>query len=153
MKNDCFYKVVKAQRDMQNEKESGVANSGLFISLPRQSSNEYPRVHVVISSDKDLCGGIHSSVSKAMPRALADTENPVDRSALSAQLSRTAPTNIALISDQIGRDISASANGSGLIVSESLSVPVFMVEIALVSPTLAVSSHSLVVAGFELQGL
>jgi F-type H+-transporting ATPase subunit gamma len=67
------------------------------------------KLFVVLSSDKGLCGGIHSSVSKATRAAIkeADPESPImiigDKS--KAQLSRALPQNLALTFNQIGRDI------------------------------------------------
>jgi len=77
---------------------------------------------VVVSSDKGLCGGIHSSVSKATRRALKDTENPVDEDSpvmvigdkSKAQLSRAIPRNLALTFNQIGRDIPTFADAAGV---------------------------------------
>jgi F-type H+-transporting ATPase subunit gamma len=78
---------------------------------------------LVISSDKGLCGGIHSSVSKAARRALTnDAESPLKDSAESsqidpespvmvigdkskAQLSKAVGKNFRLTFNQIGRDI------------------------------------------------
>ena len=89
------------------------------------------KLFVVISSDKGLCGGIHSSVSKATRRALAhdvdsplagrddvnvDPQSPVmiigDKS--KGQLSRAVPKNLRLTFNQIGRDIPTFADAAGV---------------------------------------
>jgi F-type H+-transporting ATPase subunit gamma len=76
------------------------------------------KLFVVLSSDKGLCGGIHSSVSKATRAAVkeADPESPVmivgDKS--KAQLSRSIPQNIALTFNQIGRDIPTFADAAAV---------------------------------------
>jgi len=80
------------------------------------------KLFVVISSDKGLCGGIHSSVSKATRRSIATGENggstdsPVvvigDKS--KAQLSRALPSNLAITFNQIGRDIPTFADAAGV---------------------------------------
>jgi F-type H+-transporting ATPase subunit gamma len=89
------------------------------------------KLFVVISSDKGLCGGIHSSVSKATRRALShdvesplagrddvnvDPESPVmivgDKS--KGQLSRAIPKNLRLTFNQIGRDIPTFADAAGV---------------------------------------
>jgi ATP synthase F1 gamma subunit len=79
------------------------------------------KLFVVISSDKGLCGGIHSSVSKATRRAFADSSNtdadsPImvvgDKS--KSQLSRALPGNIALTFNQIGRDVPTFADAAGV---------------------------------------
>lgn len=80
------------------------------------------KLFVVISSDKGLCGGIHSSVSKATRRSVTGGENggstdsPIviigDKS--KAQLSRTLPSNFAITFNQIGRDIPTFADAAGV---------------------------------------
>jgi F-type H+-transporting ATPase subunit gamma len=91
------------------------------------------KLFIVISSDKGLCGGIHSSVSKATRRALSnapdsplagasandatvDASSPImvigDKS--KAQLSRALPSNLQLTFNQIGRDIPTFADAAGV---------------------------------------
>jgi F-type H+-transporting ATPase subunit gamma len=80
------------------------------------------KLFVVISSDKGLCGGIHSSVSKATRRAITTGENggstdsPIvvigDKS--KAQLSRSLSSNLAITFNQIGRDLPTFADAAGV---------------------------------------
>ena len=91
------------------------------------------KLFIVISSDKGLCGGIHSSVSKATRRAFnnapdsplagasandvtVDSSSPImvigDKS--KAQLSRALPSNMRLTFNQIGRDIPTFADAAGV---------------------------------------
>jgi F-type H+-transporting ATPase subunit gamma len=80
------------------------------------------KLFVVISSDKGLCGGIHSSVSKATRRSITagenggSTDSPVvvigDKS--KAQLSRAISSNLAITFNQIGRDIPTFADAAGV---------------------------------------
>jgi F-type H+-transporting ATPase subunit gamma len=76
------------------------------------------QLFVVISSDKGLCGSIHSSVTKATRRALAegDPEAPVmvigDKS--KSQFSRSSSKNLKLTFNQIGRDIPTFADAAGV---------------------------------------
>lgn len=80
------------------------------------------KLFIVISSDKGLCGGIHSSVSKATRRAIANTESPVDSDSpimivgdkSKMQLARALPKNIQLTFNQIGRDIPTFADAAGV---------------------------------------
>ena len=72
-----------------------------------------------MSSDKGLCGGIHSSVSKATRRAIAEAESsdsPImvvgDKS--KAQLSRTLSKNLVLTFNQIGRDVPTFADAASV---------------------------------------
>lgn len=118
---------------MQQAKEYGVAN--LELSKHTEPTEESAsaakqrKLFVVISSDKGLCGGIHSSVSKATRRALksepvvegakampVDSDSPVmvvgDKS--KAQMSRAVPKNLAMTFNQIGRDIPTFSDAAGV---------------------------------------
>jgi F-type H+-transporting ATPase subunit gamma len=87
------------------------------------------KLFIVISSDKGLCGGVHSSVSKATRRAIAgaqdsplgssaavDKDSPImvigDKS--KAQLSRALPQNLRLTFNQIGKDVPTFADAAGV---------------------------------------
>jgi F-type H+-transporting ATPase subunit gamma len=79
------------------------------------------KLFIVVSSDKGLCGGIHSSVTKFTRRTLTDSEtvdadSPVmiigDKS--KAQLSRAIGQNLAMTFNQIGRDIPTFADAAGV---------------------------------------
>jgi len=151
MKMIASTKLAKAQRAMQAGKAYGLANSGLFsfffFASYRTRTNVETEVFanvpsdkptpnklfVVISSDKGLCGGIHSSVSKATRRALAnapdsplvslpaedataDPSSPImiigDKS--KGQLMRTYGENFQLTFNQIGRDIPTFADAAAV---------------------------------------
>ena len=79
------------------------------------------KLFIVISSDKGLCGGIHSSVSKATRRTIAEKDKVEEDSPVmvigdkaKAQLSRQLPKNLALTFNQIGRDIPTFADAAGV---------------------------------------
>ncbi|KIY68999.1 ATP synthase F1 gamma [Cylindrobasidium torrendii FP15055 ss-10] len=110
--------LAKAQRSMNAAKVYGEANNEVF----NQASDIKPEgknLFLVISSDKGLCGGIHSSVTKATRKALTghpesplpgttiDPETPImvvgDKA--KAQLSRSVADNLRLSFNQIGRDV------------------------------------------------
>lgn len=131
MKMIASTKLAKAQRAMTQAKDYGIAN--LELSKNTESNEENPtkqrKLFIVISSDKGLCGGIHSSVSKATRRALAsqpvtegsnaipvDADSPVmvigDKS--KAQISRAVPNNLAMAFNQIGRDIPTFSDAAGV---------------------------------------
>ncbi|KAJ7434917.1 ATPase, F1 complex, gamma subunit domain-containing protein [Mycena galericulata] len=139
MKIVASTKLAKATRAMQAGKSYGLANSEVFAHTAPESAGAdaaaQKRLFIVISSDKGLCGGIHSSVSKATRRALAslkdsplmttaspqapvqvDSESPVvivgDKS--KAQLLRVLPGNLRLTVNQVGRDIPTFADAAGV---------------------------------------
>ncbi|KAG6820029.1 hypothetical protein H0H93_006264 [Arthromyces matolae] len=127
MKVVASTKLAKAQRAMQAGKEYGIANAEVFANSPSDTPAK-TRLFLVISSDKGLCGGIHSAVSKATRRAInnaedsplpgeqVDSESPVmiigDKS--KGQLQRTLGQNIRLTFNQIGRDIPTFADAAGV---------------------------------------
>ena len=79
------------------------------------------KLFIVISSDKGLCGGIHSSVSKATRRTIAEKDKVEEDSPImiigdksKAQLSRALPNNLVMTFNQIGRDIPTFADAAGV---------------------------------------
>ncbi|KAJ3483864.1 hypothetical protein NLI96_g6023 [Meripilus lineatus] len=121
MKMIASTKLAKAQRAMQAGKEYGIANSEVFNHAPAEQSGKR-KLFIVVSSDKGLCGGIHSSVSKQTRRTFAEkdatfeTDSPImvigDKS--KAQLSRALPKNLVMTFNQIGRDIPTFADAAGV---------------------------------------
>ncbi|KAG1752244.1 ATPase, F1 complex, gamma subunit domain-containing protein [Suillus lakei] len=105
MKMIASTKLAKAQRAMQSGKEYGLANSEIFQHAPSETPAKR-KLFIVVSSDKGLCGGIHSSVSKATRRAIADTEKPIE--------SDSPIMNLAMSFNQIGRDIPTFADAAGV---------------------------------------
>ncbi|KAH9944926.1 ATPase, F1 complex, gamma subunit domain-containing protein [Amylocystis lapponica] len=121
MKMIASTKLAKAQRAMQAGKQYGIANSEVFVNAPAENPAKR-KLFIVVSSDKGLCGGIHSSVTKATRRAFADKESTVeDDSPImvigdkpKAQLLRTLPNNLVMTFNQIGRDIPTFADAAGV---------------------------------------
>ncbi|KAJ7504559.1 ATPase, F1 complex, gamma subunit domain-containing protein [Mycena galericulata] len=132
MKIVASTKLAKAQRAMAAGKEYGLANSEVFANStsPSTTSN---KLFIVISSDKGLCGGIHSSVTKATRRAFAgsaespflnEESKPVEVDSASpimiigdkskAQLLRTMSANMRMTFNQIGRDVPTFADAAGV---------------------------------------
>lgn len=93
----------------------------VFNHAPAEQSGKR-KLFIVVSSDKGLCGGIHSSVSKQTRRTFAEkdatfeTDSPImvigDKS--KAQLSRALPKNLVMTFNQIGRDIPTFADAAGV---------------------------------------
>ncbi|KAH9968162.1 ATP synthase F1 gamma [Russula dissimulans] len=121
MKMIASSRLARAQRAMQNGKQYGIANSEVFQNAkPEEESKR--KLFVVISSDKGLCGGIHSSVSKATRRSITTGENggstdsPIvvvgDKSKI--QLLRSLSSNLAITFNQIGRDLPTFADAAGV---------------------------------------
>jgi len=124
MKMIASTKLAKAQRAMQSAKDYGIANTEVF----KHTSPDTPparKLFIVVSSDRGLCGGIHSSVSKTTRKAIkpppgeqptAAPDSPIvilgDKS--KAQLSRALPQNIVLSFNQIGKDVPTFADAAAI---------------------------------------
>jgi len=119
MKMIASTKLARAQRAMVNGKQYGIANSEVFQNAPSDTPSKN-KLYIVISSDKGLCGGIHSSVSKATRRFIAQSSSNPDSPIMvigdksKAQLARALPKNMALTFNQIGRDIPTFADAAGV---------------------------------------
>ena len=93
----------------------------VFQHAPAETAGKR-KLFVVVSSDKGMCGGIHSSVSKATKRTFAeqaDTLDPASPIAVigdksKSQLARLFPKNIFLAFNQIGRDVPTFADAAGV---------------------------------------
>lgn len=150
--NDCFYQTCKGPEGHASRKAIRYCKQGsvlpecavairfyilyfqteVFAHVPSDKPTPN-KLFIVISSDKGLCGGIHSSVSKATRRAFkndpdsplagasandatVDASSPImvigDKS--KAQLSRALPKNMQLTFNQIGRDIPTFADAAGV---------------------------------------
>lgn len=99
---------------MKTAKEYGAANVILFNESEVAKSVESGKktLWIVVSSDRGLCGGIHSSVSKTARRTLIEEEGATPSSHVvvlgdkpKQQLGRAIPNNIVLSFNQIGRSV------------------------------------------------
>jgi len=119
MKMIASTKLTRAQRAMNAAKSYGIANTSVYEHADAEkaeSEHKKKKLYIVVSSDRGLCGGIHSSVSKATRREVAkDTEAAKivvlgDKS--KAQLIRQLPNQLALTFNQIGKDIPTFADAA-----------------------------------------
>ena len=92
----------------------------VFQHAPAEEAGKR-KLFIVVSSDKGLCGGIHSSVSKATRREFAEKDKVEEDSPVmvigdksKAQLSRALPKNLVMTFNQIGRDIPSFADAAGV---------------------------------------
>ncbi|KAF7549406.1 hypothetical protein G7Z17_g6417 [Cylindrodendrum hubeiense] len=115
MKIVASTKLTRAQRAMNTSRQYGETSNKVYESAETKpvESEEKKTLYVVCSSDKGLCGGIHSSLSRRI-RALANTEPPFDLVLIGekakAQLSRTNAQAIQLTFAGIGKDVPTFAD-------------------------------------------
>jgi len=119
MKMIASTKLARAQRAMTAAKSYGVANTSIYEhseAEKTESEGKKKKLFIVISSDRGLCGGIHSSVSKATRREVE--KDPGDSTIVvlgdksKAQLIRMLPQQLALTFNQIGKDIPTFADAA-----------------------------------------
>ncbi|MBW0508737.1 hypothetical protein O181_048452 [Austropuccinia psidii MF-1] len=123
MKMIATTKLNKAQKAMNDAKAYGQANGVVFkeSSLAEEFSEaktiDNKTMFVVISSDKGLCGGIHSSVSKRAKAEIGENnEIPlvVVGDKPKAQLSRMIPQNIVLSFNQVCKQVPTFADACAI---------------------------------------
>ncbi|KAG0167150.1 atp3 gamma subunit of the F1 sector of mitochondrial F1F0 ATP synthase [Apophysomyces sp. BC1015] len=118
MKMIASTKVNKAQRSMEAARAFGVASNSLFENAETKAAEGGKTLYVAASSDRGLCGGIHSSVSKATRRALEkspDAKVVVLGDKPKAQLSRAVRGNLVVSFNQIGKDVPTFAEASSVV--------------------------------------
>ncbi|CAO3666016.1 unnamed protein product [Rhizopus stolonifer] len=118
MKMIASTKVTKAQRSMEAARAFGASSNSLFENAETKAAEGSKDLFVATSSDRGLCGGIHSSVSKAARRAVNESpESPLvvlgDKP--KAQLSRVFRKNLVVTFNQIGKDIPSFEEASSIV--------------------------------------
>lgn len=107
MKTVASSKLPKASRMMNQAKVYGETSDELFKNAETKEG-EGKTLYIVASSDKGLCGGVHSQLSKATRRALVDHKDAdvvILGDKCKAQLSRQTPDNILMTFNQIGKEV------------------------------------------------
>ncbi|KAG1445398.1 hypothetical protein G6F56_009929 [Rhizopus delemar] len=118
MKMIASTKVTKAQRSMEAARAFGASSNSLFENAETKAAEGSKDLFVAASSDRGLCGGIHSSVSKAARRAVNESpESPLvvlgDKP--KAQLSRVFRKNLVVTFNQIGKDVPSFEEASSIV--------------------------------------
>ncbi|ORX94193.1 ATP synthase F1, gamma subunit [Basidiobolus meristosporus CBS 931.73] len=106
MKMIASTKLNRAQRNMNNARVYGKTAVEIYKQSEVSSPADAKEVFITVSSDRGLCGGIHSSVSKATKNLLATKpESPIvvlgDKA--KPQIARSAKESIALSFNQLGK--------------------------------------------------
>ena len=98
---------------MQQARQYGMTNSEVFRQAETQApSSAAKTLYITVSSDKGLCGGVHSSLSKATRRISAEESEQNASFGLvvigdksKTQLGRVMPEKMVLSFNQIGKDV------------------------------------------------
>ncbi|PKI82306.1 atp3 gamma subunit of the F1 sector of mitochondrial F1F0 ATP synthase [Malassezia vespertilionis] len=117
MKMIAATKLGRAQRAMDAAIAYGKASNEIFVQSDAQDSPDAEKkgheMFIVMSSDKGLCGGIHSALSKKTRQVVGAIKKEGGESPYvvtvgekgKSQLSRALPMEMALSFNQIGKDI------------------------------------------------
>merc|ERR1711862_158758 len=115
MKIVASTKLTRAQKAMTSSRVYGQTSNEVFEKAETKplEGDDKKSLLVILSSDKGLCGGVHSGMSRAARRLLADhpnTDIAVVGEKCKAQLSRSNPKNFVLSFAGIGKDVPTFAD-------------------------------------------
>ncbi|KKY21727.1 putative atp synthase gamma mitochondrial [Phaeomoniella chlamydospora] len=118
MKIVASTKLTRATRAMADSRVYGNTSNQVFENAETKPEEENKKTLLIVcSSDKGLCGGIHSGLSRYV-RRLFDSEGPSDLVILGekskAQLSRSNAQNILLSFAGVGKDVPTFADASAI---------------------------------------
>lgn len=120
MKIVASTKLTRAQRAMTESRSYGQTSNTIFEEAEtKPAETEGKRQLLVIcSSDKGLCGGIHSGLSRATRKLLNETNATLDLVILGekckAQLGRSNGKNIKLSFSNVGKDVPTFSDASAI---------------------------------------
>ena len=119
MKIVASTKMARAQKAMTESRSYGEASNTVFEKAETKPlEGEGKRTLIVVcSSDKGLCGGIHSGLSRKARRMLEekpDSDLVVIGEKCKSQLSRSSAQNMALSFSGIGKDVPTFADAQAV---------------------------------------
>ena len=117
MKIVASTKLTRAQRAMTESRAYGQSSNTVFEKAETKPEADKKTLIVICSSDKGLCGGIHSGLTKAARRMLEENSNAdivVIGEKSKAQLSRSSGKSIVLSFAGIGRDVPTFADAQAI---------------------------------------
>jgi F-type H+-transporting ATPase subunit gamma len=117
MKIVASTKLARAQRAMGESRVYGQTSNKVFEAAETKPLEDKKTLVVVCSSDKGLCGGIHSGLSRTTRRMLELDPNldlVVIGDKCKAQLGRSNGKNILLSFTGVGRDIPTFADAQAI---------------------------------------
>ncbi|ORY35000.1 putative ATP synthase gamma chain mitochondrial precursor [Naematelia encephala] len=116
MKVVASTKLTRAERAMREAKKYGAANNELFKHTQAETESAPKILYVGISSDGGLCGGIHSSITRAIKKEMATA--PGDLAVVGdkpkAQLGRAMPNAFKVSFNSVGKDVPTFAEASAI---------------------------------------
>ncbi|KAL1296658.1 hypothetical protein AAFC00_000139 [Neodothiora populina] len=120
MKIVASTKLTRAQRAMTESRSYGQTSNQVFDEAETKVTDAEGKKQllVICSSDKGLCGGIHSGLSRATRKLFNEPNANYDLVIVGekckAQLSRSSPKSIKLSFSNFGKDIPTFADASAI---------------------------------------
>jgi len=119
MKIVASTKLNRATRAMQDSRTYGQTSNEVYSAAETAPVSGQPKsLLVVCSSDKGLCGGIHSGLSRYIRKLFAENPDAYDLVIIGekskSQLSRTNSKNIQLNFAGIGKDVPTFADAQAI---------------------------------------
>ncbi|EXJ56443.1 ATP synthase F1, gamma subunit [Cladophialophora yegresii CBS 114405] len=117
MKIVASTKLTRAQKAMTDSRRYGQTSNQVFEEAETKPLEEKKTLLVIASSDKGLCGGIHSGLSRATRRML-ENDSGLDLAIVGekckAQLGRSNGRNVVLSFAGIGKDVPSFADAQAI---------------------------------------
>jgi len=119
MKIVASTKLTRAQRAMTNSRSYGQTSNTVFENAETKplEGEDKKTLIVVASSDKGLCGGIHSGLSKTVRKMLIENPNLdlcIIGEKCKAQLGRSSGKNMVLNFAGVGKDVPTFADAQAI---------------------------------------
>jgi len=117
MKIVASTKLTRAQKAMADSRTYGQTSNEVFVQAETKPLEDKKTLLVVASSDKGLCGGIHSGLTRTARRLLEQEPNldiAVIGEKSKAQLGRSSGKNVVLSFAGIGRDVPTFADAQSI---------------------------------------
>ncbi|KAK2738150.1 atp3 gamma subunit of the F1 sector of mitochondrial F1F0 ATP synthase [Onygenales sp. PD_40] len=117
MKIVASTRLTKAQKAMSDSRAYGQTSNAVFENAETKPLEDKKTLFVVASSDKGLCGGIHSGLSKATRRLLEaqpDADVVVLGEKAKGQISRSSGEKMVLSFSNVGKDIPSFADAQAI---------------------------------------
>lgn len=125
MKIVASTKLTRAQKAMNDSRSYGQTSNEVFEKAETKPEENKKTLIVVCSSDKGLCGGVHSGLTKATRRIVEETPDSdiaVIGEKSKAQLARSNGRQIVLSFAGIGKDVPTFADAQA-IADQIVSLP------------------------------
>ena len=117
MKIVASTRLTRAQKAMDESRVYGRTSNAVFENAETKPLEDKKTLIVVASSDKGLCGGIHSGLSKATRRILQEHSNAelvILGEKAKAQLARTHSEDIVMSFSNVCKDIPTFADAQAV---------------------------------------